>query len=165
MSRPAIGDYKTEATVLVCPRCRIHMQEVREREAFIDRCARCQGTFFDLGEMFSALDRTADPAYWDRPETAGAVKPGDIACPRCEASMLLQDISDDAHQVEIDRCTHCGGIWLDGGEAEKIIAIGAGMAGTVEAEQRAAQAELADLDDVDFRPKSLFARFLSIFKK
>lgn len=39
-----------------------------------------------------------------------------IKCPKCERGME-RVIFDD---LEIDRCTHCGGIWFDSGEAEAL---------------------------------------------
>lgn len=149
----------------VCPRCKVDMKEIVQLNTFIDVCEKCGGTFFDQGEMFAALGTTADPSYWDRPETGGNVRPGNIACPRCNAAMLLQDVKYEDKQVEIDRCPACSGIWLDGGETTKIMSIGARMAPVVMAERRMAQDELAKMGPVDFNPPSLIYRFLSLFKR
>lgn len=40
-----------------------------------------------------------------------------MICPRCNTQL---QISND-HDVEIDHCPQCRGIWLDRGELEKII--------------------------------------------
>jgi Zn-finger nucleic acid-binding protein len=40
-------------------------------------------------------------------------------CPKCNGELQART-SDD---VEIDVCQRCGGIWLDSGELEKIMAI------------------------------------------
>lgn len=151
--------------VLECPRCKSEMREAWYKNAFIDNCNKCKGTFFDQGEMFAVLGATADPSYWDRPETGGRVRPGKILCPRCSAEMLLQDVAKDDLKVEIDRCPNCGGIWLDSGESEKIMSIGARMIDVVNAERRAALADLAKMGDVSFSPPGLIYRFLSLFKK
>jgi Zn-finger nucleic acid-binding protein len=141
------------------------MKEIQVEAAHIDECPKCQGRFFDQGEMFAALGATADSSYWDRQETAGQLKEGHLTCPRCEGHMLLQEIRHEKTSVEIDRCNECTGIWLDAGEAEKIMSIGARMADVVKGEQAKAQAELDAMGDVDFRPPSLIFRFLSLFKK
>jgi Zn-finger nucleic acid-binding protein len=39
-----------------------------------------------------------------------------MKCIICDADMLLRYVKG----VEIDYCTHCGGVWLDGGELEKL---------------------------------------------
>ena len=38
-------------------------------------------------------------------------------CPVCKNAMITLELSD----VEIDHCTDCGGIWLDGGELELLL--------------------------------------------
>ncbi|MHC4573941.1 MAG: zf-TFIIB domain-containing protein [Planctomycetota bacterium] len=38
-------------------------------------------------------------------------------CPVCENAMITLELAD----VEIDYCTHCGGIWLDAGELEMLL--------------------------------------------
>ncbi|MBI4547754.1 MAG: zf-TFIIB domain-containing protein [Ignavibacteriae bacterium] len=39
-------------------------------------------------------------------------------CPKC--GMELQTIT--YHDIEVDRCFHCNGMWLDDGELEKLVA-------------------------------------------
>ena len=156
---------KVTERVITCPRCNVDMKELQKEGTFLDECPRCSGVFFDQGEMYGALGATADPSYWDRPETGGNARPGNIKCPRCKAEMLLQDVSYGGDQVEIDRCGECQGIWLDKGEAEKIMTIGARLGDVVKGEQAAAQAELDKMGDVDFRAGTgLFAKFLSLFR-
>ena len=40
-----------------------------------------------------------------------------MLCPRCQTNLNI----GDKQGIEIDYCTSCRGIWLDGGELEKII--------------------------------------------
>lgn len=40
-----------------------------------------------------------------------------INCPRCDKPMIKQT----QMKVTIDKCKKCDGIWLDGGEIEKIL--------------------------------------------
>ena len=147
-----------------CPRCHVPMREIEAQSATIDRCERCQGTFFDQGEMFAALGTTADTSYWDRPDVVSPVREGKLACPRCHARMLAQDVRHENDHAEIDRCARCQGIWLDPGEAERLMAIGGRMVETVLAEKRRARESLDRMGDVDLRPPGLIFRFLSLFK-
>jgi Zn-finger nucleic acid-binding protein len=147
-----------------CPRCHVPLEEVHAEEASIDRCKRCGGTFFDQGEMLTALGRTADASFWDRPENLGPLRDSGVKCPRCGGFLLLQTVSGDGAAVDIDRCPRCRGIWLDPGEGEKLLAVGARMLDKVLAERRAAQAELDKLGEVNFSPPGLIARFLALFR-
>ncbi|HEX2677363.1 MAG TPA: zf-TFIIB domain-containing protein [Polyangiales bacterium] len=151
--------------IINCPRCHANMLEVTEKTAYLDRCPKGHGTFFDQGEMFEALGTAADPSFWDRPGNASPVRPGKLSCPRCHAAMLQQDIASAKLRVEIDRCGSCKGIWLDHGEAEKLMSIGGENAGAVFEERRKAQAELDAMGDVDFRAGGLIQKFLSLFNQ
>jgi len=165
MSKSAVGKMHMTNKVLSCPRDKTIMKEHEVGEATLDVCGKCGGQFFDSGEMFSAFGIKADPSYWDRPETGGAVKDSAIHCPRCEHMMLGQDVKYETEHVEIDRCRDCGGIWLDKGEAETIMKIGEKMEPMLKAEKAKAEEDLAKMGDVDFSSPGLISRFLGLFKK
>ena len=40
-----------------------------------------------------------------------------MICPRCNSNLNISN----SHDVEIDFCSNCRGVWLDRGELEKII--------------------------------------------
>ena len=164
MDKPAVGKIATREKGLKCPRDESLMKETKKGDAFLDVCGKCGGEFFDSGEMFGAFGIKADPSYWDRPETGGAVRDGTLHCPICHTHMLIQDVKHDAEHVEIDRCGKCGGIWLDKGEIDTIMAISEKLQPVLEAERAKAQAELAAMGEVSFSP-GLIARFLRLFKK
>ena len=164
MAHSKVGEQHMTNKILECPRDRTEMTENVVGESILDICSKCGGQFFDTGEMFGAFGLKADPTLWDRDETAGPVREGSFKCPRCNKLMLTQDIRSDGSNVEIDRCGHCGGIWLDKGEVDQIMAIGAKMAPQVEAEKAKAKAELDAMGEVNFNP-GLVARFLGLFKK
>jgi len=48
-------------------------------------------------------------------------------CPACKEVLVVLELSG----VEIDRCTSCGGIWLDSGELEQILALAEVPAGRI----------------------------------
>lgn len=41
----------------------------------------------------------------------------DLNCPACSYPLVVLEI----HDVEVDHCTSCGGVWLDGGELEVLL--------------------------------------------
>ena len=47
-------------------------------------------------------------------------------CPVCKNAMIVLELE----QVEIDHCTTCGGIWLDRGELELLLASSSGLVNT-----------------------------------
>lgn len=44
-----------------------------------------------------------------------------MKCPHCNSTAIILELAG----VEIDYCPECGGIWLDGGELETLLADGA----------------------------------------
>ncbi len=161
MSPEAFGRQHTESE-LVCPRCRTTMKQKIVGEAVIDLCPKCEGTFFDVGELFAALGTSADPSYWDRSESAGVVKDSGFNCPRCRAGMLQQEIKFAETRVEIDRCSKCDGVFLDKGEDEQLKAVGAAASVSILAERQRAQAELDKMEDPDFS-QGFLSKFLGLF--
>lgn len=159
----AVGKIDTTRRVLKCPRDHTTMKEILVGEAYLDECGQCGGRFFDQGEMFAALGLHGDPSYWDRPECTTKLEDADIHCPRCDGHMTLTTIAKEAQKVDIDRCGHCQGIWLDRGEADTIMSIGRNMESVIDAERKAAHDELSKLSDEELSPPSLIARFLALF--
>lgn len=154
------------AKTIACPRDNSVMTEKKVGDAALDLCGKCGGQFFDSGEMFASFGVKADPSYWDRPETGGEVKGNaEIKCPRCAVFMLVQDVKYDGDHVEIDRCGKCGGVFLDKGEIDGLMAIGAKLQPILDAEMAKAKEDLdKHLATVDFATPGLIARFLSLFK-
>ncbi len=151
-----------------CPRDKTLLQEIQHNGAFVDRCTRCTGVFFDQGEMFAALGTTADPSLWDSPATGGNARPGTTPCPRCGSHMLLQDVVYGGDKVEIDRCGSCSGMWLDATEADRLMTIGAKLLDIARAEAEKARKELDAMGDVDFnagKTGGILHRFLAMFRK
>jgi Zn-finger nucleic acid-binding protein len=90
----------------------------------------CQGIWLDLGELSAVIDfqrqhpgraLAADAPAAARNEVAGP-------CPRCggEGNMTRITSLQDSSLV-MDSCPVCYGIWLDGGELQRLMNQGAGF--------------------------------------
>ena len=40
-----------------------------------------------------------------------------MKCPKCGADLTTEHY----HEIEVDKCTECGGVWFDAGEVEGIL--------------------------------------------
>jgi len=147
----------------VCPRCNGIMETKPVGETSVEVCPKCEGSFFDLGDLFSALGSTADPSYWDREGVAGLLRDAGTKCPRCHGALLQQDLHHHSGKhVEIERCGKCAGLFLDKGGGDRLREIGtAGMA-SIAAERMRAEVELAKMEDPDFSG-GFIGKFLGLF--
>ena len=101
-----------------CPVCPRPLAPVTCGWVVIDKCGRCGGEFYDVGELERVERLTDDEAKWLR-ETAGLPRPpgqgGPRKCPGCAHAM---EAITEAYEVTIDVCPHCRGVWCDKGEAD-----------------------------------------------
>jgi Zn-finger nucleic acid-binding protein len=98
-----------------CPKCKgkdLAPQDLLG-QVHVDACDACGGMFFEKGEMGTYLKFSDDvPNYKELHAQAKA----SCACPACGKQMHeLRYVPGQA--LMVDRCSACGGIWLDGGEA------------------------------------------------
>ena len=106
-----------------CPKCRsATLDAVEVENVRVDRCPACSGIWFDAQELGQLLAQNAWPTDFlhrgdATPESSG--KGG--VCPR-DAAPLLRAYSAMDRSVILDTCPDCGGIWLDDGEYEKLLA-------------------------------------------
>jgi Zn-finger nucleic acid-binding protein len=110
-----------------CPDCAIALQTVRVDTGAglfaIERCERCYGLFFDVGEVQAFLEASVLPAFsvnlreiaTINEERATLNRPVRyIKCPEC--GVMMNRINFGAMSgVVIDQCKEHG-IWLDNGE-------------------------------------------------
>lgn len=118
---------------MACPRCRDLLTEATIVGVVADTCATCHGTWLDRGELQELLTRadgfqrarnngvhnTAAGAGFTtqrdrRPSRTGEA--GFLPCPRC-GNRLRETYGDG---VRVDTCRWCRGVWLDGGELQRI---------------------------------------------
>ena len=106
-----------------CPKCKSEtLVGFKVEDVAVDRCSSCDGIWFDAQELVELLAEDAKQVASLRrgsmhEELAG--KKGN--CPR-DGGELLRVYSAVDRTVIIDACPDCRGIWLDGGEFEKLFA-------------------------------------------
>jgi len=110
-----------------CPKCVGKLQHKNIEGIDVDSCYVCEGIWFDAGELEQALKRdlkSFDFVSLNDKEFDGAeVKPylkmvdnKEGKCPHCQVILIKKKYND----VNIDACVECHGIWLDGGEIQKL---------------------------------------------
>lgn len=107
-----------------CPRCRdSELAPVRVKDLALDVCPRCEGIWFDTGELEQILKRRPEdmpPEFTKGPAapTGGNPWEGDpCACPRCAEEMARYWFAGETGKTFlIDGCPKGHGVWLDGGE-------------------------------------------------
>lgn len=106
-----------------CPKCGTETLEVFSmRQLAVERCSSCTGTWFDARELSQLLDEDARHVASLRQGAAVEELEGKKGfCPR-DGSELLRVYSSIDRSVILDACADCRGIWLDGGEFEKLFA-------------------------------------------
>lgn len=118
-------------TERTCPRCSISLQTIDlkiEGTFLIERCERCLGLFFDVGELEALIKASVTHVYQvdrhkitDLNETLrnNDYPPNYIKCPVC--GTLMSRVNFGARSgVIIDKCPDHG-IWLDGGELRHLL--------------------------------------------
>lgn len=112
-----------------CPQCKSGLEAISYEGIHIETCPACHGEWLDggeLGHINRAREARFDPE--ERRAVAAAVKikgvklsdvDRDLACPKCGGQTDAVNFGGNSGII-IDRCTKCGGIWLDAEELEKI---------------------------------------------
>jgi Zn-finger nucleic acid-binding protein len=83
-------------------------------------CSRCNGLWLSRGDLESFLDSPYET--WKLPPAEGRpIALGYPATARClcPAGADMSTVTRDG--VWIDICPECGGIWLDGGEIQRLV--------------------------------------------
>jgi hypothetical protein len=112
-----------------CPNCNSTLKQIDYEGILIETCESCEGEFLDDQELRN-ITRARERKYDEqtRHALAKATKIQGVAlskvdrkltCPKCAGKMNPVNYGGDSGII-IDRCEQCKGIWLDGGELEKI---------------------------------------------
>lgn len=115
---------KEEEGMYNCPKCHVALESKEIKKVTVDLCPKCEGVWFEKGELRQAKDATDPDLNWldfeiwkhkDRfKHSASSLK-----CPACGLQTVTLKYGDS--EVEIDYCPKCRGVWLDKGEFIKII--------------------------------------------
>ena len=112
-----------------CPVCDSPLGAISYEGINIDTCEDCHGEWLDAGELTQIIK--AREVRFDEQErraiAAAAKVPGikldkvdrTLKCPKCGGQTDPVNYGGDTGII-IDKCSTCGGIWLDQGELEKI---------------------------------------------
>lgn len=100
-----------------CPKCDDEsLTRKLAGEIEVDHCHTCGGLWLDQNELPRLLELKPQEV---RDLRRGHGRVGDNSrrgkCPHC-GTELLRVISAQNHQVTVDKCAECRGVWLDGGE-------------------------------------------------
>ncbi len=101
-----------------CPKCndtQLAVKRAKGGKLELDQCPRCQGIWFDKGELDVALGAKS-AKHFEVPKIA--LQNNAICCPRCNEGMY--EFCYPRTAVFIDMCKSCSGIWLDNKEWTEI---------------------------------------------
>jgi Zn-finger nucleic acid-binding protein len=109
---------------MLCPACQNPLTEKHCNGITLDVCGCCSGTWFQVGELRMAKDKADPDLRWmdfDFFANGGhlGMRHGSRDCPKCASAMV--ELEYDQTGVIVDCCTNCKGLWLDGGEFNKIV--------------------------------------------
>lgn len=120
----------------ICPKCRTQLAQVMYEGAPVLKCSYCEGMFVEYDKIsrimiredkkFSEdIIRRAEVIMREREKFVNDLKRVKfsngwvLGCPECgEKVKMRRQFFVYSYPVEIDRCSHCGGIWFDKGELE-----------------------------------------------
>ncbi len=105
-----------------CPKCGDEPLAQRTFDGVeVDSCAECNGIWFDkreLPELLAKETQQVEKLMGGEDEDDANYKRG-TQCPR-DSQKLLRVRSNRNKDVTVDACVVCQGVWLDGGEFERI---------------------------------------------
>lgn len=115
--------------ILACPKCAAPtLQPFKSSENVeVDFCAKCKGIWLEKGETATYVELSADiPDLKTALATARATP---HACPTCPGTKLVELRYSPKHDLMVDYCAKCGGVFLDAGELDTLEGISAELEG------------------------------------
>ena len=114
---------------MICPNCQSQLDSINYEGIAVQTCNKCNGEWLDhteLGKIVRIREVRFDPDERRAIAESTTIKgvalekvDRDLQCPKCDGKTDAVNYGGDTGII-IDRCTNCRGIWLDGGELEKI---------------------------------------------
>jgi Zn-finger nucleic acid-binding protein len=81
-----------------------------------DRCSACEGVLIDRTELAGVLGKVHGRSVELAAERVAQLPHSSLACPRDGSKLHRLDYQG----IEVDLCSQCSSLWLDGGELDKI---------------------------------------------
>lgn len=113
-----------------CPRCGSTMRTIGYEGAQVETCPGCKGEWLDGGELkqivqtveetFSAEEIASLDAIHKSIFTIDESPENELKCPKCQDAELNRFTYACTTGITLDKCSQCGGIWLDSAELEKV---------------------------------------------
>ena len=103
---------------MICPKCKGELSEIDSSEGItLDFCGSCKGLWFDAGEVAEYFELSEDVPELDKARATASLL--DWQCPKCSGA-VEELLYTALHDLKVDRCRACGGIWLDHGEVPNL---------------------------------------------
>ena len=99
-----------------CPACRVPMFVAEFQQIELDLCGRCDGVWFDQGELALLLGDGGSLAT-----TVATTGEATRSCPLCDKPMAKVNIGPNG-RVLVDHCPQECGLWFDGSELAALTA-------------------------------------------
>ncbi len=139
-----------------CPCCHDPMLAEEHGDIVMERCDRCGGRWMEPSDLKAILDLIRLPV------SGPAVRMGidltdvreEATCPRCGVPMEPFNYAADSGVI-LDKCRVCGGLWLDGGHLERVLAV---VAASEKDLDRDIKRFSADLHEAEVRQDALEQR-------
>ncbi|MBI3332689.1 MAG: M48 family metalloprotease, partial [Candidatus Omnitrophica bacterium] len=111
-----------------CPRCRTESLKpiLTAKGVMVDSCRSCGGIWLDKGELYLFSDR---PARLKALIEEGRREGSQSGLKSPKTGRPMQEFPVATTGIRLDQCAESGGIWLDGGELERLPTIPAGIEG------------------------------------
>ena len=110
---------------MICPACKSDMIVVEYNKIELDYCTRCQGVWFDSGELellLKSLSLESPNLFLGNIINSEEAESSERKrkCPTCGRKMKKTTIGEHP-RILIDACRRGDGLWFDGGELGQLI--------------------------------------------
>lgn len=102
---------------MICPRDGHELHTETEHGVTVDRCAACQGAWYDYEEL-AELEGTVAGDDQRTGMIEYATHESALVCPSCGKTMHAFNYR--AYNLELDACSEGDGFWLDAGESDRV---------------------------------------------
>ena len=116
--------------MMKCPRCSSELRTISYEGAKIETCSGCGGEWLDQPELKKIVQTVEEPFPQEMRDSLDAVNKSifsidesvenQLSCPKCSDVELNRFNYASTSGIALDRCSECGGFWLDKDELEHV---------------------------------------------